>query len=41
MGERTLGVADYPLAEKVPELIEGPRGKPLTDITLERVMRAM
>ena len=27
MGERALGVADYPLAEKRPELIEGRRGK--------------
>jgi propanediol dehydratase small subunit len=38
MGERTLGVADYPLAEKRPELIEGRRGKPLADITLEKVV---
>ena len=27
MGERKLGVADYPLAEKRPELIAGRRGK--------------
>ena len=38
MGERTLGVADYPLAEKRPELIEGRRGKPLADITLDKVV---
>ena len=33
-----LGVADYPLAEKRPELIEGRRGKPLGDLTLEAVL---
>ena len=38
MGERTLGVADYPLAEKRPELIEGRRGKRLADITLETLV---
>jgi propanediol dehydratase small subunit len=38
MGERTLGVADYPLAEKRPELIEGRRGKLLADITLEKLI---
>ena len=38
MGERTLGVADYPLAEKRPELIEGRRGKPLGDITLAKLV---
>ena len=32
---RKLGVADYPLAEKRPELIEGRRGKRLADITLD------
>lgn len=35
MGERRLGVADYPLAEKRPDLIEGRRGKKLDDITLD------
>jgi propanediol dehydratase small subunit len=35
MGERKLGVADYPLAEKRPELIAGRRGKTLDDITLD------
>jgi propanediol dehydratase small subunit len=38
MGDRTLGIADYPLAEKRPELIEGRRGKPLADITLDNVI---
>ena len=38
MGERALGVADYPLAERRPELIEGRRGKPLADITLESLV---
>ncbi len=38
MGERTLGIADYPLAEKRPELIEGRRGKRLADITLPKLM---
>ena len=30
-----LSVADYPLAEKRPELVKGKRGKGLTEITLE------
>jgi propanediol dehydratase small subunit len=38
MGERKLGVADYPLAEKRPELIEGRRGKRLDEITLEKLV---
>jgi len=38
MSER-LGVADYPLAEKRPELIAGPRGKALSEITLEGVLQ--
>ena len=38
MGDRKLGVADYPLAEKRPELIKGPRGKPLADVTLDRLL---
>ena len=33
------GVADYPLAEKRPELIAGPRGKALSEVTLEAVLR--
>lgn len=39
MGERTLTSADYPLAEKRPELIRGPRGKPLAAITLDAVVQ--
>jgi propanediol dehydratase small subunit len=35
MGDGKLTTADYPLAEKRPELIRGPRGKPLGAITLE------
>ena len=38
MGSRELGVSDYPLAEKRPELIEGRRGKRLDDITLDAVI---
>jgi propanediol dehydratase small subunit len=38
MGDRKLTTADYPLAEKRPELIEGPRGKRLEDITLAGVV---
>ena len=38
MGERSLSVADYPLAEKRPELIEGRRGKRLDDITLDALV---
>ena len=38
MGERPLSVADYPLAEKRPELIEGRRGKRLDDITLDALV---
>ena len=33
-----LGVADYPLAEKRPELVKGRGGKPLAAITLDRVV---
>jgi len=38
MSER-IGVADYPLAEKRPELVAGPRGKALSEITLEGVLQ--
>lgn len=38
MGERKLGVADYPLAEKRPELIAGRRGKRLDEITLDKLL---
>lgn len=33
-----LGVADYPLAEKRPELVRGAGGKPLEQITLDGVV---
>jgi propanediol dehydratase small subunit len=38
VGERKLGIADYPVAEKRPELIEGRRGRMLDDITLDRLV---
>jgi propanediol dehydratase small subunit len=38
LGERKLGAADYPLAEKRPELIEGRRGKRLDEITLDKLL---
>ena len=38
MSDRELGVSDYPLAEKRPELIEGRRGKRLDEITLEALI---
>jgi propanediol dehydratase small subunit len=38
MGSRELGVSDYPLAEKRPDLIVGRRGKRLDGITLEAVI---
>lgn len=38
MGSRELGVGDYPLAEKRPELIEGRRGKRLDEITLDALV---
>jgi propanediol dehydratase small subunit len=38
MGGRELGVPDYPLAEKRPELIQGRRGKRLDEITLDAVI---
>ena len=34
MSRPPLGTADYPLAEKRPELIEGRRGRRLDDVTL-------
>jgi propanediol dehydratase small subunit len=33
-----LSTADYPLAEKRPELVKGPRGKALEEITLDEVV---
>ena len=38
MSDRSLTAADYPLAENRPELIKGRRGKPLEEITLDRVV---
>jgi propanediol dehydratase small subunit len=38
MTNKPLGVSDYPLAEKRPELVRGKRGKPLDEITLDAVM---
>ena len=38
MSER-IGVADYQLAERRPDLIAGPRGKALSEITLEAVLQ--
>jgi propanediol dehydratase small subunit len=38
MGRRELGVSDYPLAEKRPELIEGRRGRRLNEITLDALV---
>ena len=38
MGDGKLTVADYPLAEKRPELIEGRRGKKLDDISLDALV---
>jgi propanediol dehydratase small subunit len=36
-GKAELGVADYPLAERRPDLVRGRRGKGIADITLEAV----
>jgi propanediol dehydratase small subunit len=38
MSEPKLTTADYPLAEKRPELVKGKRGKSLDDITLDRLV---
>jgi propanediol dehydratase small subunit len=38
MGERRLTAADYPIAEKRPELVRGPRGKRLDEVTLDAVV---
>ena len=35
---RKLGIADYPLSEKRPELVRGPRGKPLGEVTLDKLV---
>lgn len=39
MSDRKLTTADYPLAEKRPELIKGPRGAELQDLTLEALVK--
>ncbi len=36
--DETLGTADYPLAEKRPELVRGARGKGLDEVTVEAVL---
>lgn len=38
MSGSKLGIADYPLAEKRPELVRGTRGKGLDEITLQAVL---
>jgi propanediol dehydratase small subunit len=38
MSEDRLTIADYPLAEKRPELVRGKRGKGLDEITLEALL---
>lgn len=38
MGDGRLTAADYPLAEKRPELIRGRRGKRLDEVTLDRLV---
>lgn len=38
MGDGKLTQADYPLAEKRPERIRGRRGKPLDEITLDKLV---
>lgn len=38
MSNKQLGTADYPLAEKRPELVRGRRGKSLDDVTLAAVV---
>ncbi|KZY47847.1 glycerol dehydratase [Roseovarius sp. HI0049] len=38
MGDKPLGVQDYPLAETCPERVTGHRGKPLDALTIEAVL---
>ncbi|MGE0025147.1 MAG: diol dehydratase small subunit [Hyphomicrobium sp.] len=38
MSNEPLSIADYPLAEKRPELVRGKRGKGLEDLTLDAVV---
>lgn len=39
MTEKPLSVADYPLAEKRPEIVKGKRGKGVDEITLDGVLK--
>ena len=38
MSEERLSIADYPLADKRPEIVRGKRGKGLDEITLEALL---
>jgi propanediol dehydratase small subunit len=38
VSSKPLETSDYPLAEKRPDLVEGKRGKPLSEITLAAVL---
>ena len=38
MSEERLSIADYPLAEKRPEIVRGKRGKGLDEITLDALL---
>jgi len=38
MNDERLSIADYPLAEKRPEIVRGKRGKGLDEITLEALL---
>lgn len=39
MSANKVGVADYPLSEKRPELVTGKRGKTLDELTLDAVVK--
>ncbi len=39
MTKKTLGIADYPLAEERPDLVRSARGEPLDALTLEALER--
>ena len=39
MSEERLSIADYPLAEKRPEIVRGKRGKGLDEITLDALLQ--
>ena len=41
MSRDKLGIADYPLAERRPELVRGRRGKGLAELTLDLVLSAL